>query len=226
MSTGESYSLSVMRRLEAESIHIMREVVAEFERPVMLYSIGKDSSVHGAPGAEGVLPGENPLPAAARRHHVQVPGDDRVPRPVLPRDRRRAARLHATRRPSPAGANPFELGTEKCCALLKTQALLDALRTAASTRHSAARAATRRNRAPRSASTRSATSSASGTRRTSARSSGTSTTAGSTGREHPRLPALQLDRARRLALHRTWRTSPSCRSTSPRARGGASAGSR
>ena len=34
-----------LRALEAESIHIMREVVAEFERPVMLYSIGKDSSV-------------------------------------------------------------------------------------------------------------------------------------------------------------------------------------
>src|SRR5260221_2411248 len=37
--------LSHLRRLEAESIHVMREVVAEFERPVMLYSIGKDSSV-------------------------------------------------------------------------------------------------------------------------------------------------------------------------------------
>jgi sulfate adenylyltransferase subunit 2 len=34
-----------LRALEAESIHILREVVAEFERPVMLYSIGKDSSV-------------------------------------------------------------------------------------------------------------------------------------------------------------------------------------
>jgi 3'-phosphoadenosine 5'-phosphosulfate sulfotransferase (PAPS reductase)/FAD synthetase len=34
-----------LRALEAEAIHIMREVVAEFERPVMLYSIGKDSSV-------------------------------------------------------------------------------------------------------------------------------------------------------------------------------------
>ena len=38
-------SLDHLRALEAESIHIMREVVAEFERPVMLYSIGKDSSV-------------------------------------------------------------------------------------------------------------------------------------------------------------------------------------
>src|SRR5712672_2443408 len=38
-------TLTHLRALEAESIHIMREVVAEFERPVMLYSIGKDSSV-------------------------------------------------------------------------------------------------------------------------------------------------------------------------------------
>ena len=37
--------LDHLRALEAESIHILREVVAEFERPVMLYSIGKDSSV-------------------------------------------------------------------------------------------------------------------------------------------------------------------------------------
>ena len=37
--------LTHLKELEAESIHIMREVVAEFERPVMLYSIGKDSSV-------------------------------------------------------------------------------------------------------------------------------------------------------------------------------------
>ena len=40
-----SYNLSHLKQLEAESIHIIREVVAEFENPVMLYSIGKDSSV-------------------------------------------------------------------------------------------------------------------------------------------------------------------------------------
>ena len=38
-------SLTALQRLEAESIHIIREVAAEFENPVMLYSIGKDSSV-------------------------------------------------------------------------------------------------------------------------------------------------------------------------------------
>ena len=41
----DSYNLSNLQLLEAESIHIMREVAAEFENPVMLYSIGKDSSV-------------------------------------------------------------------------------------------------------------------------------------------------------------------------------------
>ena len=39
------YKLSHLKELEAESIHIIREVAAEFENPVMLYSIGKDSSV-------------------------------------------------------------------------------------------------------------------------------------------------------------------------------------
>ena len=41
----EEYKLSHLKELEAESIHIIREVAAEFEYPVMLYSIGKDSSV-------------------------------------------------------------------------------------------------------------------------------------------------------------------------------------
>ncbi len=40
-----NYSLNNLRELEAEAIHIIREVAAEFENPVMLYSIGKDSSV-------------------------------------------------------------------------------------------------------------------------------------------------------------------------------------
>src|SRR5688572_23426447 len=39
------YSLTHLKQLEAESIHIIREVAAEFENPVMLYSIGKDSAV-------------------------------------------------------------------------------------------------------------------------------------------------------------------------------------
>lgn len=41
----ETYNLTHLKALEAEAIHIIREVAAEFRNPVMLYSIGKDSSV-------------------------------------------------------------------------------------------------------------------------------------------------------------------------------------
>jgi sulfate adenylyltransferase subunit 2 len=55
-----SYALSHLKQLEAESIHILREVVAEFENPVMLYSIGKDSSVMVHLARKAFFPG--PLP--------------------------------------------------------------------------------------------------------------------------------------------------------------------
>ena len=51
-----------LRQLEAESIHIMREVVAQFERPVMLYSIGKDSSVLLHLARKAFAPGKIPFP--------------------------------------------------------------------------------------------------------------------------------------------------------------------
>src|ERR1700694_5712738 len=44
-AAAERYQLSLLDRLEAESIHIFREATAESERPVMMYSVGKDSSV-------------------------------------------------------------------------------------------------------------------------------------------------------------------------------------
>ena len=57
-----SPQLDHLRALEAESIHIMREVVAEFERPVMLYSIGKDSSVLLRLAQKAFHPGPIPFP--------------------------------------------------------------------------------------------------------------------------------------------------------------------
>src|ERR1039457_2364316 len=51
-----------LQRLEAESIHIFREVVAECERPVMLYSIGKDSSVMLHLALKAFAPGKPPFP--------------------------------------------------------------------------------------------------------------------------------------------------------------------
>src|SRR5688572_25681254 len=54
--------LDHLRLLEAESLHIIREVVAEFERPVMLYSIGKDSSVMLRLAQKAFYPGPIPFP--------------------------------------------------------------------------------------------------------------------------------------------------------------------
>ena len=54
--------LTHLQRLEAESIHIMREVVAEFANPVMLYSIGKDSSVMLHLAMKAFYPSKLPFP--------------------------------------------------------------------------------------------------------------------------------------------------------------------
>ena len=60
--TPATSSYDHLRALEAESIHVMREVVAEFERPVMLYSIGKDSSVLLRLAQKAFHPGPIPFP--------------------------------------------------------------------------------------------------------------------------------------------------------------------
>src|SRR5881409_1423411 len=57
-----SYSLTHLKQLEAESIHIIREVAAEFQNPVMLYSIGKDSSVMVRLAQKAFFPGKIPFP--------------------------------------------------------------------------------------------------------------------------------------------------------------------
>lgn len=57
-----SYSLTHLKELEAESIHIIREVVAEFKNPVMLYSIGKDSSVMVQLALKAFYPAKPPFP--------------------------------------------------------------------------------------------------------------------------------------------------------------------
>src|SRR5215213_9292478 len=57
-----SYNLTHLKILEAESIHILREVAAEFEKPVMLYSIGKDSAVMLHLALKAFYPGKLPFP--------------------------------------------------------------------------------------------------------------------------------------------------------------------
>ncbi len=112
--------------LEAESIHILREVVAEFERPVMLYSIGKDSSVMLRLAQKAFHPARIPFPLL----HVDTTYKFREM--IAFRDTYAAAVgaeliVHTNREAIAAGAQPFALGTQRCCGLLKTTALLDAL---------------------------------------------------------------------------------------------------
>ena len=68
----EEYKLSHLKELEAESIHIIREVAAEFENPVMLYSIGKDSSVMVRLAEKAFAPRQSAVPVDAHRFQVEV----------------------------------------------------------------------------------------------------------------------------------------------------------
>lgn len=119
-------SLTHLRALEAESIHIIREVVAEFERPVMLYSIGKDSSVMLRLAQKAFHPGKIPFPLL----HIDTTykfGEMIQFRDWYPASIGAELRVHTNRDAIANGANPFSLGTQKCCGLLKTRALLDGL---------------------------------------------------------------------------------------------------
>ena len=62
MTNGERYTLTNLQALETESIHIIREVAAEFENPVMLYSVGKDSSVMAHLAIKAFYPEKVPFP--------------------------------------------------------------------------------------------------------------------------------------------------------------------
>jgi sulfate adenylyltransferase subunit 2 len=118
--------LNHLQALEAESIAIMREAVAEFARPVMLYSIGKDSSVMLRLAQKAFFPGKIPFPL------LHVDTSYKFPEMILFRDayaKEIGADLivHRNEEAIAAGANPYTLGTQNCCGLLKTRSLLDAL---------------------------------------------------------------------------------------------------
>ncbi len=119
--------LSHLRLLEAESIHILREVASEFERPVMLYSIGKDSSVMLRLAQKAFYPAPIPFPLlhidTGFKFAEMLQFRDETARQV-------GADLLVWRNEPAiaAGTNPIVLDTKRCCGLLKTQALLDALR--------------------------------------------------------------------------------------------------
>ncbi len=120
------FALTHLRALEAESIHIIREVAAECARPVMLYSIGKDSSVMVRLAQKAFYPGKIPFPLlhidTTYKFREMTEFRDRYTQEIGVR-----LIVHTNRQAIAEGASPFRLGTSKCCGLLKTRALLDAL---------------------------------------------------------------------------------------------------
>lgn len=119
--------LSHLRALEAESLHILRETAAQFRKPVLLYSIGKDSSVLVHLARKAFYPGVIPFPLL----HIDTTYE--YPEMIEFRDRftreiGAELRVYTNREAIAAGANPYDLGTSKCCSLLRTRALVDGLR--------------------------------------------------------------------------------------------------
>jgi sulfate adenylyltransferase subunit 2 len=118
--------LSHLRQLEAESIHIIREVAAEFERPVMLYSIGKDSAVMVHLARKAFHRGALPFPLlhidTTWKFKAMIEFRDR-----FTRDLGLELRVHSNQQGLADNINPFDHGSNKYTAVMKTQALLQAL---------------------------------------------------------------------------------------------------
>ena len=124
-SAGPAH-LDHLARLEAESIHIMREVAAECENPVMLYSIGKDSAVMLHLAMKAFYPGKPPFPLL----HVDTTWKFRDM--IAFRDRRAAELglellVHTNEDGLRRGINPFTHGSKVHTDVMKTEALKQAL---------------------------------------------------------------------------------------------------
>jgi sulfate adenylyltransferase subunit 2 len=126
-STSNScYNLTHLKQLEAESIHIIREVAAEFQNPVMLYSIGKDSSVMVRLAQKAFHPGRLPFPLL----HVDTTWKFREMtafRDRFTRENGFDLIVYTNQEGVRDGINPFDYGSNKYTGIMKTQALKDAL---------------------------------------------------------------------------------------------------
>ncbi|MCO5352944.1 MAG: sulfate adenylyltransferase subunit CysD [Bryobacteraceae bacterium] len=105
----------------------MRETAAQFRKPVLLYSIGKDSSVLVHLARKAFHPGRIPFPLL----HIDTTYE--YPEMIEFRDRftreiGAELRVYTNQEAIAGGANPYDLGTAKCCGLLRTRALVDGLR--------------------------------------------------------------------------------------------------
>lgn len=120
------YTLTHLKQLEAESIHIIREVAAEFDNPVMLYSIGKDSAVMLHLARKAFAPGKPPFPLM----HVDTTW--KFKEMIKFRDETVAKYgfdliVHTNQEGVEAGVGPFTHGSAKHTDIMKTQALKQAL---------------------------------------------------------------------------------------------------
>ena len=121
-----TYSINNLRELEAESIHIIREVAAEFENPVMLYSIGKDSSVMVRLAEKAFYPGKVPFPL------MHIDSKWKFKEMVKFRDDCAKEKgwdliVHFNKEGFKDGVGPFTHGSKVHTDIMKTQALLQGL---------------------------------------------------------------------------------------------------
>jgi sulfate adenylyltransferase subunit 2 len=120
------HGLTHLKQLEAESIHIIREVAAEFDKPVMLYSIGKDSAVMLHLALKAFYPGKLPFPLL----HVDTTW--KFKEMIEFRDRQAKnlgldLLVHINQEGLDAGVGPFTHGSQKHTDIMKTQSLKQAL---------------------------------------------------------------------------------------------------
>lgn len=120
------YSLTNLRELEAEAIYIIREVAAEFENPVMLYSIGKDSSVMVRLAEKAFYPGKVPFPL------MHIDSKWKFKEMVEFRDKYAKEKgwdliVHYNKEGFESGIGPFTHGSKVHTDVMKTQALLAGL---------------------------------------------------------------------------------------------------
>jgi sulfate adenylyltransferase subunit 2 len=124
--TDQQTVLTHLERLEAESIHIMREVVAEAENPVMLYSIGKDSAVMLDLAIRAFHPAKPPFPLL----HVDTTWKFRemyAHRDRMAEELGLELLVHVNAEGVEMGINPFDHGSEVHTNVMKTEALKQAL---------------------------------------------------------------------------------------------------
>ncbi|MBM5572108.1 MULTISPECIES: sulfate adenylyltransferase subunit CysD [Deefgea] len=125
MNTLSEARLTHLKQLEAESIHIIREVAAEFENPVMLYSIGKDSAVMLHLAKKAFAPGKPPFPLM----HVDTTWKFQDMYKLRDKQIADGWNLirHVNEEGVAAGINPFTAGSAKHTDVMKTEGLKQAL---------------------------------------------------------------------------------------------------